>query len=204
MQYAPLPSRSVEQNSRWRWWYVSIADIMIRHPSATDAEIASFLNRHPGTITSIKNSDAFKVYFSQRQADFAKTHDTSITNKLTEVAEKGLDIILQVLEKKQDKLSFGELMSVTTAALNRVGHPEVTKTTGAGGPSVQVNVGNQQVVAPISREELERSRDLMRASQRAKILEAQPLQPGADPLLDADLEDNVKVVEGSVASVPAE
>src|SRR5215471_19214892 len=165
-------------HQRWRWWYVEIADIMIRDPVATDAQIAKQLSRAASTIQMIRNSDMFRQYFAQRRQQ--------------QVATNSLDILLDQMETKKSHIPVKMVQELAVSALDRLGfNPKVAA------PAVQVNVqqnDNRSVILPptITAQELLEARAALRA------VEAQRLDPSVKPLVE-----KVEMVEESGSVSPA-
>jgi len=124
--------------NRWRWWYEAIADRMIAHPEWRQEDIARDLNRHANTISYIMRTDLFRDYLARRKADFREMHDLGIVARSTKIAERGLDVILDVIEKKKDQIPLQLLDKITTSALDRLGY---------GAPVVAVDARTQIVDA---------------------------------------------------------
>jgi hypothetical protein len=118
---------------RWRWWYSSIADHMIRNPGTTFTEIAAALNKNPNTISAITGTDMFREYLARRKQEFQREHDYAIRAKLTGVAEASLDIMLSQLQKKGEQIPMQRLENVVSMTLDRLGYAP------ASTPSVVVN-----------------------------------------------------------------
>ena len=179
-------------HQRWRWWYVEIADIMIRDPVATDAQIAKQLSRAASTIQMIRNSDMFRQYFAQRRQQQVEAHDQAIRNRLQKVATNSLDILLDQMETKKSHIPVKMVQELAVSALDRLGfNPKVAA------PAVQVNVqqnDNRSVILPptITAQELLEARAALRA------VEAQRLDPSVKPLVE-----KVEMVEESGSVSPA-
>lgn len=154
--------------SRWRWWYAAISDAMIANPGATNTDIALSLGKAANTISMIANTDLFRDYHAQRRQEFQKSHDFILSSKLGRVAEKGLDLLLEVMETKRTSVPLAQLVAITNSSLENLGY-------GPKAPAqapVQVNV-HQQVAVPISAGALEEARDALRRAE-AKQLQAPP------------------------------
>lgn len=163
------PVRNGNPKLRWRPWYVAIADWQLRHPGGLMQDCAAFLGKSPTTLSIIVNSDMYKDYFAQRRAEFTKEHDFNLTHKLTQVAEKSLDILLEKIDTQKDKIPIKNITELATSALDRLGFAPKP-------PAAQVNVNvdarSQSVVmAPISPEALEEARDALRSVENQKIIE---------------------------------
>ena len=122
----------------WQPWYISISDWMIRNPSGDYRDCAAALNRHPITIRYIVNSDMFQEFHSQRKAKWREAHDFTIMSKMTQVATKSLDLMLDKMEKQADKIPMNLITEIMTSSLDRLGYAPDKQ---AG---VQVNIDNRQ------------------------------------------------------------
>lgn len=152
------------QNGRMRWWYESIADWMISHPDRPLYECAAALSKSTSTISLIINSDVFKHYLLERRRSFREQHDATIIHKTTAIAEKALDLQLEVLETRRQGVPLSQLIQIGESALGRLGYG--VKADGQGG--VTVNVGGAQVVA-IPRQVLAEARGTLRAAEQRVI-----------------------------------
>lgn len=153
---------------RWRWWYPGIADWIIRNPEGKLQDCAQELQKAYSTIAFIVRTDMFQEYLAQRRQQWQKDHDFTIVSKVTRVAEKSLDLLLDKMDKQADKIPMQLVTEVATSALDRLGYGPK-----AQGASVNVNVNNGQqvVMMPISAAALEEARDAIREAEKKKILE---------------------------------
>lgn len=148
-----------------RWWYESLADVMVANPRWTQNELAAHFGKTAPTISTIVNTDAFKAYFRQRRDQHAETLDAGVRNKMFNVVDKSLELILESLEKKRDTIPLDMLQRTAESTLKSLGYGAEPR-----GPSVSVNVqqnDNRQVVVPVavSIEDLEAARTALRANQ---------------------------------------
>jgi hypothetical protein len=178
-------------NNRFRWWYEAIADLQLANPDLTQGQIAEKLGKHQSTISCIINSDAYKMYFAIRRQEFTRIHDHKITSGLVNVAERGLNLILDVMEKKKDQLPLPLLQEVTDGALQRLGFG-VQKSPAA----VNVNVNdNRSVSISATPQELLEAREQIRNVEQMRLVE------GPRPQLSAPngKEEGSNLSEGSRA-----
>lgn len=151
---------------RWRWWYSSIADLMIRNPDWTQQQIAASLNKHPNTITMIVGTDLFREFLAQRKAAFRADHDFALNARLTNVATEGLDIILDQLRTKKTQIPLQAALKITESALDRLGYAP------ASSPQVVVDQrtidNRQQTMVSLTPADLEDARMAMRLAERSK------------------------------------
>jgi hypothetical protein len=186
---------------RWRWWYASIADWMIRNPGGTFKECGDYLNKHPQTIGAIAGTDMFKEYLARRKEEFHKDHDYAIRSRLTAVAEQSMDLILDTMKKKGDQIPLARLESLASSALENLGY-------GVESAKVVVNTGPQntnQVVVNVSTSDLEDARmamrqaELMKAGSSTKFLASSPPAHKVQDQPEAELELSVcEDIEGKV------
>jgi hypothetical protein len=115
-------SRSNAYVNRWNWWYSAIADWMIRNPDKRLQDCANDLGKHVNTISQIANTDMFREYLARRKQEWREHHDFAIVSKVTQVAEAGLDLLLEKLEKKRDQIPMQLVTEMTTSALDRLGY----------------------------------------------------------------------------------
>lgn len=164
---ATNPSNPYE--GRWRYWYVAIIDWMLANPGRPLKECASDLGRGESTIYMITETDLFRTHFAQRRQAFSQAHDSELRTKMTALANKSLDILTEVLEKKRDTVGVAQLTTIATSALDRLGYsPNKPAATGV---TVNMPGSNPTLVTSVSREELEEARTAMRLAQqnRAQI-----------------------------------
>jgi hypothetical protein len=149
-------------------WYPGIADWIIRNPEGRLQDCAADLNKSYSTIAFIVRTDMFQEYLAQRRQAWQKDHDFSIIAKVTRVAEKSLDLLIDKMDKQADKIPMQLITEVATSSLDRLGYGPK-----AAGPSVNVNVNNGQqvVMMPISAAALEEARDAIREAEKKKALE---------------------------------
>jgi hypothetical protein len=157
-----------QRHLRWRWWYVAIADYMLRNPGGTMRDCAAQIGRHENTISQIVSTDMFKEYLARRKEEYAKDHDFAIRSRVTQVAEASLDIILTQLQAKKDQIPLQRLESLATGALDRLGYgpktsPQVTV-------DLSTNDNRQQTVSisGVSPQLLEEARAALRFSEQLK------------------------------------
>jgi hypothetical protein len=89
------------------------------------------------------------------------------------VADKSLQVIETVIDKKQDTIPLRQLNEIATSALERLGYGVVQN-----GVTVNTN-GPTQVVVPVSRDALESARAALRANEVRKTMEATDDDKGA-------------------------
>ena len=122
----------------WQPWYISIFDWMVQHPDGDAIDCAKALNRHPATIRYVINSDMFREFHAQRKARWREAHDFAIMLRITQVATKSLDVLLDKLEKQADKIPTNLVTEIATSSLDRLGYAPA-----ALAPAVNVNIDNR-------------------------------------------------------------
>lgn len=166
-----------------RWWHDAIIDDMLCHPLDTVPERAKRLGYTENYMSVILNSDLFKTAYAERRREFNAHMADAIANKAGEVAVKGLDILLEAMEKKRDAIPFAVLSDTVDKTLNRLGYGVKP----AGSPVVNVTANGQQVGVVVSSEQLAEARQALRAAEQQRALET-PLGPPrsveASPLLE--------------------
>ena len=201
---------SLKGEGRWRWWYSSIADLMILEPNLTQQEIAVRLDKTPATIYAITGTDLFRSYLDQRKRDLRAQTESVLTQKMTKVAEASLDLVLDKLEKKRDQVPLDTLQELSVSMLDRLGYSPKP-----AGPTVQINAPtttNNQTVVAVSADALSEARAALRlaearraetappsdgvqAQQGAPLLELKAVEPLGEPNGDVDAGDGI-VMEG--------
>lgn len=175
----PTPSGNrtfaeIKTSRKMRWWYESLADYMLAHPTASHVEMGAHFKRTTATIGMVINSDAFRAYFRQRRDQHAEILDTKVRAKMFNVADKSMDLILENLDKKRDTIPLELLQRVNESALKTLGYGVDRN------PQTVVQVNNtptQLVPVAVSIEDLERARAALRRSQMQSI--EGPGLPGA-------------------------
>jgi hypothetical protein len=162
----------------WHPWYVSISDWMIRNPSRDLVDCAKDLNRSVATLRYVANSDMFREFHAQRREEWRRHHDFAIISRVTQVAEKSLDLILDKMEKQADKIPMQLITDIATASLDRLGYaPQQT-------PSVAVNIQDnrtQTISVPVTAAALEEARDALRAAEQKRAVEHREFDVIAGP-----------------------
>ncbi len=189
MMHLPLPSDStakpgsVAATRKMRWWYEALADFMLANPTALQNDIAAHFGRTASTISIVINTDAFKAYFRQRRAAFQSDLSEGVKQKLMNVADVSLDMMLEKLEKKKDSIPLDMLLKTNESVLKALGYGQT-----GGGSAVQVNVNtNAATVAPaVTLADLEAARVAFRNSQAAAL----------PPPTSAPAGEEASVVEG--------
>jgi len=149
---------------KMRNWYESLADYMIVHPTVSQGELAAHFGRAESTISTVVNTDSFKMYFRQRRAQHEATLDATVRDKLFKLADTSLDTMLTVLEKKKDSVPIENLQRMSEMAFKNLGYgPQPT-----GGVQVNVNSAPPATVnVAVSVADLERAREALRRQQSA-------------------------------------
>lgn len=191
------------QRPKMLWYYSRIIDWMIANPGRPMYECAAYIGKTPTTLSIIVNSDVFKAALAQRKAEFQQAHDFGLIEKTTKIAHASLDAILETLEKKRDKVPLGDLKDISDSALGRLGYG--AKPVGPQpGVTVNVNASQQNVVVPVSHQDLAEARMALRAVQQDRQRQLSSPRPETEGIIDVDateVEPEVKeVASASIAS----
>lgn len=162
---------------RWQpqkmvWWYWALIDEMIAHPECTKKEMAARFRVSEVSIHLITNSDVFQAYLAERRAGNSRMLDEAIRLKLTQVADKSLEMITRVIDKKQDSIPLTELTTLADKTLERLGY-------GVKGGVTVNSTGPTQVVVPVSLQDLEAARKALRDMETAKLSAPRELEANA-------------------------
>jgi hypothetical protein len=168
------PWRGVGSNytpGKLMWWHDAIIDEMLVNPHFTKKDIAAKLNCTPVFIYMITNSDLFAARWEQRRAEYSEGLNNAVLGKLTKVASKTLDRILDNIEDVGKQIPLNQLESLADKTLGRLGYGPKRE---PSPPPTQVHVSGAsvQVVVPVTREELDAARRLIHDQEKA--LASQP------------------------------
>ncbi len=161
---------------RFNWWYSAIIDWMVANPGRRLRDCAEHFDKSQAWLSTVINSDMFKAQLAARKESFQQVHDFGLIEKQTEVANLGFDILIDAMKKKRDAIPIDTLVKISDTAMQRLGYgvkPPVAA------PSVQVNLMNQQVHAPVTAEALEAARNRVREVEQQRLLA--PPQTHAKP-----------------------
>lgn len=185
----PIPTlsqRRVQERNHgpraFRWWYHSLMDYMLAHPEATQREIALHFRRTENWVSLIINSDMFQAVFAQRREQLRQSADLAILAKTAKIANTGLDLILDKMEKKRDSIPIETIADITNSALDRLGYN--AKPAAASGSTVHVNVAasaQANVAVPVPLSALEQARARLREAEAVKasgplLIESKPVE----------------------------
>lgn len=158
------------QRRKMLWYYSAIIDWMIANPGRPLSECAAHVGKAQTTLSIIINSDMFKAALAQRKAEFQARHDFGLIEKTTRIAHASLDAILTTLDKKKDAVPLEMLNTISESALGRLGY-SAKPLTAPGGVTVNVNAPQQQVVLPVSGQDLAEARMALRQVQENRARE---------------------------------
>lgn len=196
-----MARQSNPYEGRWRPWYSSIADWMLRNPGKPLADCAAELGKGESTIAAITASDTFRTYFAQRRQQWTELHDRALTQKLTKVTEAALDSMLEQLEKKKDQIPIALVTQVATSGLDRLGFgPKVAP------PSVNVNVNqtDNRVQVAVSAVDLAEARSALRLVESRRAAEGGANNIGPTEIAPSLAGQGAIEVEGEAAVEAAE
>ncbi len=202
MMHLPLPTTespakpgSVAATRKMRWWYEALADFMLANPTALQNDIARHFGRTASTISIVINTDSFKAYFRQRRAAFQSDLSEGVKQKLMNVADVSLDMMLEKLEKKKDSIPLDMLLKTNESVLKALGYGQ-----SANGSAVQVNVNttNPTVSPSVTLADLEAARVAFRNSQAAAL--PPPVATPAEEVVDAEYTESPSTALGRGAT----
>lgn len=178
---SPPPSGGAWQPQKIQYWYDSIIDWMFANPGGNLKECAAALGKAPVTIQLIVRSDLFKARYSARRALFNQELDHRLVGKLAKVAELGLDLTLEVMEKKRDSVPLPLLNEITSRAMDRLGYgpgssgsaPPVAVHVHANA-SAEARAAVPETVTPAALERARKNLALLQASNEAKVIDHEP------------------------------
>ena len=148
------------------WWYERLADSLIANPQLTLGEIAAQFGCTQAWLSTIKNSDVFKEYWTRRSNEASKDLLGELRSKGMAAAEMAVDALNRRLELEADSLPIPTLLEVADISMKRFGYDSG----GKKGQAPTVNNFNLGVVTPT---ELAEAHARMRAL-RSEVLEALP------------------------------
>lgn len=148
------------------WWYERLADALIANPDKTLTAIAGDFNCSLAWLSTIKNSDVFKEYWTRRSNEASKDLLGELRSKGMAAAELAVDALNRRLELEADTLPIPTLLEVADVSMKRFGYDSG----GKKGQAPTVNNFNLGVVTPT---ELAEARARMRAL-KSDVIEALP------------------------------
>ena len=122
-----------------RYRHEAIIDYMIANPALDQNEIAAALGITPPWLSTVVNSDAFRVRIAQRRSEYNEELHHKTARSLYEQAALATEVILTELQEPGCDPRFA--LDAKDRALHRLGYGP-TK----GGPSIQIgdNIVAQQ------------------------------------------------------------
>lgn len=190
--------------TKMMFYFDQIIDYMIANPGAKPKEIGNFINRAPTTVSAIINSDMFKARLMARRSEWVKEHDFTIQQRTVAIAEKSMDLILEVLEKKRDQVPLGQLLEAQNSALERLGFG-IKQSPAA---VVQVNQQNNSttVVLPpsVPASVIAEARMAVRQAQQEKLTNSQRNAPLLDLQPEKEPPHEETPPQAALTHVPAE
>jgi len=161
------------------WWYWALLDEMVARPQATKKELADHFKVSYATVVAVTGSDIFLAHYEERRRERSARLDGALVDRLQGVALKALDAIETHIEKKRDAVPLPDLTTVLDKTLTSLGYGPKS------GPGVQVNVaaGQQNVVAPVSIDDLEAARKALRRTEATRFLDSVASPDPEGPLL---------------------
>jgi hypothetical protein len=156
----PLPAASPARVKSWRMWYDDIIDWVLTHPGQDLKGAAGYLGRSPQWLRLIVRSDAFQARLAKRRDETSHQINEGITQRLSQTALTGLDILLQQMETKRTNIPIERVIGAVDMTLTRLGYGEVPA---AAQTNVQVNIG-------ASPDALAQARETLREVEARKTL----------------------------------
>lgn len=194
----PAPTRGSDTKHpngykrNFRWWHEAIIDDMLVNPKCSLTERAARLGYKPAYLSMLINSDMFRAIYAERRAKLKASIDESISKKMSEVVELGLDVMKEKLTTKRSSLQLRDLAEMNNGLLDRLGYGVKSAT-----PQVQVNVNNGTVGAQITPDALEEARRRLREVEqsRAAAASAQVVPPRPMTYLESDGSASPEIVD---------
>lgn len=165
----PLPPTGIPPGTyvahRWQpqkmvWWYWALMDAMISEPWKTKKQLAEQFNISVITFNLVTTSDIFQAYMAERRKGNSDHLDAVIRQRATRVVDKAFETMEKIIDKKQDTIPLNDLVNLADKTLERLGYGVKNP-----GNNVTVNNSTQQVVVPVSLQQLEEARAALRASE---------------------------------------
>jgi hypothetical protein len=133
---------------------------MLENPDARLGDIAALLGYTPAWLSTLIHTDAFRAELKKRQGELWEESSVSIRERLTGIAEAGLDVLGERLANAETPTR--EVRETTQMALSGLGY------SGGGG----ANAGGQTVnVINVPSDVFQRA--------RSRVLEGRPLEAEA-------------------------
>jgi hypothetical protein len=150
-----------------KWWHEAIIEDMLAFPTDTLEARGKRLNYSASYLCIIINTDMFKVAYEKRKNEFRSNMDEAVINKATNVAVKGLDLMLEIMDTKRTQIPFGTLTDTVDKTLTRLGYGVEKKA-----PAVQLNVqgSNVAILPTVTAEQLTAARSALRAVEQERAL----------------------------------
>ncbi len=184
---------------RWRWWYSSIADWMLRNPGGKIQDCATELKKSSNTISAIINTDLYQTYYARRREEWQRDHDFVLRSKLTGVAISALDSVQEQFTKKGDQVPMKLAAEIVQSSLDRLGFAP------KNGPQVAIDARSQsntiQLNSSVTPQILEEARMALRMVEQQRLNGPEASRPEPSSVIDAEVEPPV---EGSHAPSPVE
>lgn len=161
-------------------WHQALAAWLIANPVAKQSEAATHFGVTQAWLSTVINSDAFRDYFQQLQAEHTSSLLAPVVEKVRAAADQAVSEIQNRMNIDITKFSTKDLLEVSDVMLKRSGYGDP----GARAAPQAPTVNNVFVV---SRETLEESRRAMRSHKPAPplALQAQDTSPANEsPYLD--------------------
>ncbi len=149
-----------------------LLDFMIRNPHMKLGEIADHLNYSQAWVSIIINSDLFKAAYQARRNSFEMVDHTVLSDKITKLANLGLDGMIETLERTPDLEagdegpSFNQFKAASELALKAAGYLSPKESKGT-----TVNVQAVVQTNAVSPDVLAKAREMMIPPSGGAIIE---------------------------------
>lgn len=171
----PSAYKRYNRSRPMKWWHEAIIDDMLLYPLDDYQKRADRLGYSKQTVMMLANSDMFKAAYEERRANLREKLDSAIAQQMAEVANLGLTVMKESLEKKRTSIPFKDLAAANDSMLERLGYGLQSASA-----AVQVNVTNNSAITP---ELLAAARAKLRDNEQARAGETRLPGPSG-PMLD--------------------
>lgn len=162
-----LPYAEYVARKPFRRWHEPIIDDLLARPLDTLRDRSARLGYTEAGLGQILRSDMFKAAYKARHDQFAALLNEALVQKLGKLADTGLTVMQEALEKKRDQLPFAALTETTMSVLEKLGFGADRPT-----PATVVNIQNnnsQATLVPVSAERLQEARERLRSAESAHL-----------------------------------
>jgi len=141
----------------------AIVDMMLAHPEMKQNDIANKLDLTPAWLSTVVNSDAFRVYYEKRREEYTLELHNKTVRKLYDVALAATEVVLEALGEDEVDPRFA--LDAKDKSLHRLGY-------GPSKGNVVLNQNNIVNQYPVDSELLQQARERINGKHRP-VLEGQ-------------------------------